>query len=214
MSYPLQFRFDGCPDAEDVADVRAELREMSDVVSADGSLDAHSDSDAEQDEPVDVRSFSHSVVLQTALQKNLSDPHFNPAHSKIKQPASILNDPLVSSLSVVTSDDVSSNGSSFAGHGNDRTHAAAPKIEQQRCDGMPSLSDENVTAGRWIGSGSCAWVQHEMGIFLIHCRLRCRATQQVPAGVVLPALQPHTGSSSNARGSDAEAREQTQPHAV
>ena len=101
MSHPLQFSIEGSlQDADEAADdgsSRADLPDLLDAGSQDGCSDARTDSEGE-DEPADVRSFNHSYVLQAALQKNLSDPHFNPAHSKIKQPASILQDPIVSCL--------------------------------------------------------------------------------------------------------------------
>jgi hypothetical protein len=152
MSHPLQFGLDGaCPDLEeDVADTRADIRDFPGDTS-EGSLGTHTDSEAEESEPADVRSFSHSYVLQAALQKNQSDPYFNPAHSKIKQPANVLHEPPVSSLggiaacAVAADDQTPSDSGSVYG---------MVKPDQPRHDDattMPSLSDENITAGRWIG---------------------------------------------------------------
>jgi len=153
MSNPLQFRLDGgsleAQDVEDAADSR--FADLPENVSTDDSLDAHTDSDGHEDEPDDVRSFSHGFILQTALQKNQSDPHFNPAHSKIHQPASILNDPPVSSLGAASAaaDDNAHVRPS------ERVLQASLRPEQLRHDDAFTphpLSDESITAGRWIGN--------------------------------------------------------------
>ena len=156
MSNPLQFSLDGGSlDAEEAVDVLS--TDLPDnVSSSDGSLDAHTDSEGHEDEPDDVRSFSHGFILQTALQKNQSDPHFNPAHSKIHQPASILNDPPVSSLG--------GTGTAASAAADDKAHMrlservlqSSLRSEQQRYNeelfAPQPLSDENITAGRWIGN--------------------------------------------------------------
>ena len=167
MSNPLQFRIDSSlQDADDATDdvgSRTDLRDFPDAASSDCDSDSHTDSEGEENEPDDVRSFSHSYVLQAALQKNQSDPHFNPAHSKIKQPASILQDPPVSCLvgigpPLAVAEDCSSEQGSVSGP-TERVLVAALRSEQQRYEEapgvLPSLSDENITAGRWIGDFKC-----------------------------------------------------------
>lgn len=162
MSHPLQFRIDGSlQDADEAADDVGSRVDFLDAVSSSHGSDSHTDSEGEQNEPADVRSFSHSYVLQAALQKNQSDPHFNPAHSKIKQPASILHDPPVSCLVGIGTSAVSEESSSERGSvsgPSERVLVAALRSEQQRYEeapGAPSLSDENITAGRWIGECGC-----------------------------------------------------------
>lgn len=153
MSQPLQFGLDGaCPDSEqDAADTRAEIRGFPGDTS-EGSLDTHTDdSEAEESEPADVRSFSHSYVLQAALQKNQSDPYFNPAHSKIKQPANVLHEPPVSSLSGISACVVASDDQTPSDSGSVYGILKPDQARQDDATSMPSLSDENITAGRWIG---------------------------------------------------------------
>jgi hypothetical protein len=156
------FRLDGssadADDLESATDARAEWRDLEEAALSDGSAEAPSSSDCEENEPNDVRSFSHSYVLQTALQKNQSDPHFNPAHSKIKQSANILQDPPVSSL-VATASNAADDPASHRGPASvpvlaEAVMVATLRSEQHRYEestSIPSLSDENVTAGRWIG---------------------------------------------------------------
>ncbi len=151
MSQSLQFGMEGGgSDTEDAADVLAEINDLPEPVSSEDSQNVHTSSEGEESEPADVRSLSHSYVLQTALQKNQSDPHFNPARSKIKQPVNVLHEGLMSSLGGAALDD-----NTPSDHGS----VSGPlKFEQARYDeatGMPSLSDENITAGRWIGHSSC-----------------------------------------------------------
>ena len=158
MSQPLQFGLEGtCADSEDASDVPAEFRDFPDDGSSHGSFEAPTDSEGEQDEPADVRSFSHSYVLQTALQKNQSDPHFNPAHSKIKQLANILHDPLVSSLGGTTAAGAAAddNTPSLSDHGSVAATLRSEQLMYVEACNMPSLSDENITAGRWIGCCPC-----------------------------------------------------------
>ncbi len=155
------FRLDGssvdADDLENAPDAGAELRDFEEVVSSDGSAEGRSDSESEENEPDDVRSLSHSYVLQTALQKNQSDPHFNPAHSKIKQSAIILQDPPVSSI-IATASSIVEDSAASRGPASMPTEVvmvATLRSEQHRYDesmSVPSLSDENVTAGRWIGA--------------------------------------------------------------
>jgi hypothetical protein len=153
MSQPLQFGLDGaCPDSEqDAADTRADIRDFPGDMS-EGSLDTHTDdSEAEESEPADVRSFSHSYVLQAALQKNQSDPYFNPAHSKIKQPANVLHEPPVSSLGGISACAVASDDQTPSDSGSVYGMLKPDQPRQDDATSMPSLSDENITAGRWIG---------------------------------------------------------------
>jgi hypothetical protein len=155
MSQPLQFGLEGT--GEDASDAPAEFRDLPDDGSSHDSLEAHTDSEGEEDEPADVRSFSHSYVLQTALQKNQSDPHFNPAHSKIKQPANILQDPPVSSLGGTTAAGAAAddNTPSLSDHGSVAATLRSEQLMYVEACNMPSLSDENITAGRWIGCCPC-----------------------------------------------------------
>jgi hypothetical protein len=139
-----------CSDSEDAAEIRAELGDLPDPVSSEDSQCVHTSSEGEESEPADVRSLSHSYVLQTALQKNQSDPHFNPARSKIKQPINVLHEGLMSSLGGAVSDD-----NTPSDHGSVSGQLKCEQARQDDVTSMPSLSDENITAGRWIGYSSC-----------------------------------------------------------
>ena len=224
MSLPLPFPMEGCvQDAEDAADdTSSRALDSLDVGSQDGSSDARTDSEGEDNEPADVRSFNHSFVLQAALQKNLSDPHFNPAHSKIKQPASILQDPIASCLAGIgpshaAAEETSSERGSVSGP-TERVLVATLRSEQQRYDDAlmaPSLSDENITAGRWIGNCSAQLLLLRIRRrYLTLCRARGRAAHQVPARNVQRQLQPRAGGAADAGHAHAQAGQQTRAGSV